>query len=57
MIGRILIPAVLTGGFCSGFAVLIDAVLPPLMGGEVAIIAGLSGFLGSLFAYLLVGRK
>jgi hypothetical protein len=54
---RVITSALVTGGFCGVFAVLIDAVLPPFMGLNVAIIAGLSGFLGSLFAHFVIGRK
>jgi hypothetical protein len=52
-----LIPAVLTGGFCSGFAVLVQYLLPPVMGAEVAVVAAVSGFLGSLFANLVLKRR
>ncbi|NDR55815.1 hypothetical protein [Aliiruegeria sabulilitoris] len=50
MIRTFLLPAILTGVFCAVFAVGVDYVLPPLMGLNVAIIAAISGFCGSLFA-------
>ena len=45
-----LLPAILTGVFCAGFSIVVDQILPPLMGLNVAIIAAISGFCGSLFA-------
>lgn len=42
--------ALATGSFCAVFAVVIHALLPPLMGSSILIVAGISGFLGSAFA-------
>ncbi|SDI19655.1 hypothetical protein [Aliiruegeria lutimaris] len=50
MFRTFLLPAILTGVFCAVFAVGVDYVLPPLIGLNVAIIAAISGFCGSLFA-------
>ncbi|MDV7144990.1 hypothetical protein R3X27_20100 [Tropicimonas sp. TH_r6] len=50
MFQTFLLPALLTGVFCALFAVGVDWLLPPLMGLNVAIIAAISGFCGSLFA-------
>jgi energy-converting hydrogenase Eha subunit A len=55
---KILLTALLTGGFCAVFAVGVDAILPEVMGYEVAMIAMISGFCGSIFAQLaLRGRQ
>ena len=48
--GVSLISAVLTGVFCAGFALVIDAVVSMVSTYQVAILASLSGFLGSIFA-------
>ena len=50
MVRTFLVPATLTGLFCAIFSVAVDYVLPPLMGLNVAIIAAISGFCGSIFA-------
>ena len=57
MIRLVLIPALTTGAFCAGFATLVDAATNMLDGWQVAIMGGISGFLGSLFASLVWGRK
>ncbi|SMY07597.1 hypothetical protein LOM8899_01734 [Flavimaricola marinus] len=52
-----LLAATLTGVFCAVFAVVVNAVLPPVMGLEVPIIAAISGFCGSLFARFVLNRR
>lgn len=52
-----IIPALLTGGFCAVFAVVVESMLPPAMGYTVAIAAGISGFLGSIFANAVLGQR
>ena len=56
MIRPILLTAVLTGVFCSVFAVGIDYVVDMLERGTVIVVSFLSGFLGSLFAQTVLGR-
>lgn len=56
MLRMFLLPAILTGLFCAFFAVGVDYVLPPLMGLNVAIIAAISGFCGSIFARAVLGH-
>ena len=51
-----LISALLTALFCSAFAVAVDAVLNMVTAAQVAMIAALSGFLGSLFAQFVLNR-
>ncbi len=57
MFRNFLLPASLTGLFCAGFAVVVDTILPPLMGLNVAIIAAISGFCGSIFARIILRRQ
>lgn len=55
---KILLTAFLTGAFCAVFAVGVDAILPEVMGYEVALIAMISGFCGSILAQItMLGRK
>jgi hypothetical protein len=56
MLRPILLTAVLTGIFCSGFAVFIDYATEMLMRNQVIGISFASGFLGSLFAQTVLGR-
>jgi ABC-type Mn2+/Zn2+ transport system permease subunit len=56
MIRPILLTAVLTGVFCSVFAVGIDYVVDMLERGTVIVVSFFSGFLGSLFAQTVLGR-
>lgn len=56
MLRPILFTAILTGVFCSGFAVFIDWATDMLATGQVVGISFLSGFLGSLFAQTVLGR-
>ncbi len=56
MIRAFLLPAFLTGTFCAGFAVLIDITTSMLETGSVIGLAFVSGFLGSIFARLVLGR-
>ena len=51
---KILLSALLTGAFCAVFAVGVDTILPEVMGYEVAMIAMISGFCGSIFAQLVL---
>jgi len=52
-----LISALLTGVFCAGFALVVDAVVSMVSTYQVAILASVSGFLGSLFAQTVLGRR
>lgn len=56
MIRPVLLTAVLTGVFCSGFAVFIDWATDMLERNQVIALSFFSGFLGSLFAQLVLGR-
>ena len=56
MIRPIFLTAVLTGVFCSVFAVGIDYVTDMLERGAVIGISFTSGFLGSIFAQTVLGR-
>ena len=49
--------ALLTGVFCSVFAVVIDAIMDMAGPLQVAILAALSGFLGSLFGQTVLKKK
>ncbi len=49
-----LLPALLTGTFCAGFATLIDVITDALTMLMVIGLAFVSGFLGSLFARLIL---
>ncbi len=49
--------AALTGAFCAGFVVLIDKLAGMLPLAPVIMLSFLSGFLGSLFARFVMGRK
>lgn len=52
-----LISAILTGVFCAGFALVVDAVVSMVSTYQVALLASISGFLGSLFAQSVLGRR
>ncbi len=52
-----IIPAALTGLFCACFALAIDAALSMVSQVQVAVLAATSGFLGSIFSRLVLGRK
>ena len=56
MIRPVLLTAALTGIFCSGFAVFIDWATDMLAQNQIIMISFASGFLGSLFAQLVLGR-
>ncbi|NND20972.1 MAG: hypothetical protein HKM96_09600 [Boseongicola sp.] len=56
MLRPILFTAVLTGVFCSFFAVLIDRATDMLMQNQIIAISFASGFLGSIFAQTVLGR-
>ncbi|MEL7344959.1 MAG: hypothetical protein AAFN59_08865 [Pseudomonadota bacterium] len=57
MTRSILIAAALTGLFCAAFAMGIDWLTDMLQRGQVFGISFLSGFLGSLFASFVLGRR
>ncbi|MCE0504628.1 MULTISPECIES: hypothetical protein [unclassified Roseivivax] len=52
-----LLPAFLTGVFCLGFSVVVNAVAGALDLGVFLGISFLSGFLGNIFAQLVTGRR
>ncbi len=52
----ILIAALTTGLFCAIFAMVVDAVTDALEIWQVAVAGLISGFLGSLFASLVLRR-
>ena len=56
MIRVTLIAATLTGLFCAAFAGVIDAITDALPMLTVIILAFVSGFLGSLFARIILGK-
>ena len=56
MLRTILFTAVLTGTFCSGFAIAIDVFTDMLDRTNIIIAAFASGFLGSLFAQTVLAR-
>ena len=56
MVRAVLTSAVLTGAFCSGFAVVIDIATDMLMRNQLLMVSFASGFLGSLFAQTVMGR-
>ena len=56
MIRPILISAVLTGVFCSGFAVIIDLATDMLERQQLILVSFASGFLGSVFAQTVLSR-
>ena len=56
MIRPIFLSALLTGIFCACFAVGVDWLTDMLQRGQVAGISFASGFLGSLFASLVMFR-
>jgi len=51
-----LLSAITTGCFCAVFAVFVDVVTDVLTMTQAIAAAAISGFLGSLFAHLLLGR-
>ncbi|MGX9353970.1 hypothetical protein ACS3SW_02050 [Roseobacteraceae bacterium S113] len=53
----ILLTSLMTGIFCAVFATVIDAVTDALTMWTVIGLAFASGFLGSLFAQLVLGRR
>ncbi len=55
--GPILLAACLTGIFCAGFALAIDVVTDMLNRTNVLMVSFASGFLGSLFAQIVMGRR
>ena len=56
MLRLLIFPALLTGVFCAGFAVFIDTLTDMLERDQVIVVSFLSGFLGSIFAKLVLGK-
>ena len=56
MLRRIVIIAILTGIFCSGFAVAIDLLTDMLDRTNLIVASFSSGVFGSLFAQTVLGR-
>ena len=56
MMRPVLVTALLTGIFCSCFALAIDVFTDMLERTNVLLISFASGFLGSLFAHFVLGR-
>ena len=56
MVQNLFIPALLTGFFCAVFAVGIDYVTDMLERNQIILFSFTSGFLGSLFARLVLGK-
>ena len=54
MLRMALLPAVLTGVFCAGFAMAVELVTEALNVMTLIALAFVSGFLGSLFARLML---
>ncbi|MEM9250126.1 MAG: hypothetical protein AAGB05_15715 [Pseudomonadota bacterium] len=54
---RTLVQAALTGAFCVVFALVVDVVTDALSLAPVIGLSFVSGFLGSLFASMVVGRR
>lgn len=54
MLKMTLTSAVLTGVFCAGFAMVIDFATDMLERNQVVIISFVSGFLGSIFAQVVL---
>lgn len=52
-----LVAALLTGGFCAVFAIFLNVVLPTMSVLFLLGSAGLSGFLGSLFAQSVLRNR
>ena len=53
----VLLSALATGVFCAGFAAVVDAVTNALTMWQVIGLALVSGFCGSVFASLVLGRN
>lgn len=53
----VLLSACATGGFCAIFAVVVDFFAGMLSLSQVMGVAAMSGFLGSLFAHFVVGKR
>ena len=56
MIKALLLPAILTGMFCGAFAMGIDFLTDMLARQQVLVISFISGFLGSIFASVVLKR-
>ena len=53
----LLLPALLTGVFCAGFALAVDVVVGMKGLATVIGISFISGFLGNCFAQIVTGRR
>ncbi|MCC1491646.1 hypothetical protein [Cognatishimia sp. F0-27] len=53
----VLMTSAMTGLFCAGFAAFVDVVTEALSMGTLIALAFVSGFLGSLFAQVVLGRR
>ena len=56
MLRTILLPAAITGTFCGAFAVGIDVATDMLERGSEIVLSFASGFLGSVFASVVLGK-
>lgn len=54
---RVLVAAILTGIFCALFALTIDFLTDMLARGQLLLVSFISGFLGSLFARVIIGGR
>ncbi len=57
MVRSFLIPALLTGAFCAGFALAIDTIVSMVSTWAVAGLAATSGFFGSIFSRAVLGKR
>ena len=57
MIRAFVLPAIITGVFCAGFAVAIDQLTDMLARNQVIVVSFISGFLGSIVARLILGGR
>ncbi|MEM9395445.1 MAG: hypothetical protein AAGA38_16410 [Pseudomonadota bacterium] len=53
----VLLTASVAGVFCALFALTVDAITDALSMAQALMLAGLSGFLGSLVGQLVIGRR
>ncbi|MGI9391265.1 MAG: hypothetical protein ACR2O1_14505 [Boseongicola sp.] len=56
MLRKIFMTAILTGLFCSGFAITLDFLTDMLERTNIILASFASGFFGSLFAQTVLGR-
>ncbi|MEM8579717.1 MAG: hypothetical protein AAGF50_00780 [Pseudomonadota bacterium] len=53
----VFLTASVAGVFCALFALTVDAITDALSMAQALMLAGLSGFLGSLVGQLVIGRR